>query len=227
MPRGGKRPGAGRKKTGKLVGGPHRVRPFLDPRHPVHVVLRSKRRLNWRNGRTYAVLRRVLGFSLGNPDFRICHISIQQRHLHLIVEAADRKALTLGIQSFTIRAARAINRDRRTRGKVFAFRYHDKQITTAMYARHALAYVLNNWRRHREDTAHKARAAHLDPYSSALSFDGWTRSFRLPPDYHPLPVSPAKTRLLRDDWRWYGLIDPRECPGPIAATPVGRHRVSV
>lgn len=144
MPRGGKRPGAGRKKTGKRVGGPHRVRPFLDPRHPVHVVLRSKRRLSWRTGRTYAVLRRVLAFALGNPDFRICHISIQQRHLHLIVEASSREALTLGIQTFSIRAARAINRDRHTRGKVFAFRYHDSQITTAKYARHALAYVLKN-----------------------------------------------------------------------------------
>ena len=144
MPRGGKRPGAGRKKTGKLVGGPHRTRPLLDARHPVHVVLRAKRRLSWRQARTYAVLRKVLAFFLGNPRFRICHISIQRRHLHLIVEAADREALTLGIQSFSIRAARAINRDRRTRGKVFAFRYHDKQITTAKYARHALAYVLKN-----------------------------------------------------------------------------------
>ena len=120
MPRGGKRPGAGRKKTGKLVGGPHRTRPLLDARHPVHVVLRAKRRLSWRQARTYAVLRKVLAFFLGNPRFRICHISIQRRHLHLIVEAADREALTLGIQSFSIRAARAINRDRRTRGKVFA-----------------------------------------------------------------------------------------------------------
>ena len=235
MPRGGKRPGAGRKKSGKLVGGPHRVRPFLDARHPVHVVLCSKRCLSWRTGRTYAVLRRVLAFALGNPDFRICHISIQQRHLHLIVEATSREALTLGIQSFSIRAARAINRDRHTRGKVFAFRYHDSQITTAKYARHALAYVLNNWRRHREDTAYRARTAHLDPYSSALSFEGWTKRFRIPADYHPLPVSPPKTRLLRDDWRWFGLIDPRECPGPMAAAgrpspmtaPVGRHRVSV
>jgi putative transposase len=153
MPRGGFRKGAGRKKTGKRVGSPHRPRPPLDARHPVHVVLRSHRKLSWREGRTYRVLRRVLGFYLGNPDFRICHISIQKRHLHLIVEAANRRALTLGMQSFAIRAAHALNNDWGSCGDVFEDRYHSSQIRTARYARHALAYVLNNWRRHREDFA--------------------------------------------------------------------------
>jgi REP element-mobilizing transposase RayT len=216
MARGGARAGAGRKKTGKRVGGPHRRRPEVDPRRPLHVVLRSEKRLSWRDGRAYRVLRRVLGFYLGNPDFRICHISIQKRHLHLIVEAASRKALTLGMKSFATRAARALNNDSGSCGKVFAYRYHSTQITTARYARHALAYVLNNWRRHREDFANgRMLTAYLDEYSSALSFDGWTMTFARPRDYEPLPVSAPETWLLRDGWKRYGRIDPHECPGPL------------
>jgi putative transposase len=219
MARGGFRKGAGRKKTGRRVGVPHRRRPELDARHPVHVVLRSHRKLSWREGRTYRVLRRVLGCYLGKPDFRICHISIQKRHLHLIVEAANRKALSLGMQSFAIRAARALNNDGGSCGDVFEDRYHSSQIRTARYARHALAYVLNNWRRHREDFANgRMLTAYLDEYSSAFGFDGWTMTFARPRDYDPLPVSKPETWLLRTGWRRYGLIDPHECPGPLEHT---------
>jgi REP element-mobilizing transposase RayT len=219
MARGGYREGAGRKKTGRRTGGSHRRRPELDPRHPVHVVLRSSRRLSWREGRTYRVLRRVLGFYLQEPGFRICHISIQKRHLHLIVEAAHRKALSDGMKSFATRAARAINNDSGSCGKVFTYRYHSTQIKTARYARHALAYVLNNWRRHREDFANgRMLTAYLDDYSSALGFDGWTMTFARPRDYEPLPVSAPQTWLLRDGWKRYGRIDPHECPGPLEHT---------
>lgn len=216
--RGGKRAGAGRKKTGKRVGGPHRSRPLLDARHPVHIVLRSRRRLNWRQRSTYDLLRRVLGYFLANPDFRIIHMSIQRRHLHLIVEAASREALSAAMKSFSTRVARALNKARRWRGKVWAYRYHATQITTDRHARHALAYVLNNWRRHREDASARTRHAMLDPYSSAVSFTGWTKRFSIPAGYEPLPVSAPRTALLLSSWTWWGLIDPWERPGPLAAT---------
>jgi REP element-mobilizing transposase RayT len=106
----------------------------------VHVVLRSTRRLSWRRGPTYRVLRRVLCGFLGREDFRIVHISIQENHLHLLVEAADRKALSAGMKSFAIRAARSLNRQDSGCGKVFAYRYHATQIKTARHARSALAY---------------------------------------------------------------------------------------
>lgn len=207
---------AGRKKSGKRVGGPHRRRPELDPRHPVHVTLRSTRRTSWRHRSTYEVLRSVLCFYLGNPDFRICHISIQKNHLHLIVEARSKQALSRGMQSFAIRAARALNREWGSCDEVFPDRYHESQIRTARYARHALAYVLNNWRRHREDFANgRLLTAYLDEYASGVSFDGWTIAFAKHPTHEPLPVSPPQTRLLRDDWKRYGKIDPHECPGPL------------
>ncbi len=216
--RGGKRAGAGRKKTGMCRDVPHRARPELDERHPLHVVvrMRKERRIGLRRGRMYTRMRKVIVRYLGRDDFRIVHLSIQQNHVHLIVEAASRRALSRGMQSFTINAARAINADHGSIGKVWEFRYHATQIRTARQARNTLAYVLNNWRRHRQDFANgKLLSAKLDPYSSALAFDGWTERFLVPDGYNPLPVSPPSTRLLKGDWRRFGLLDPFEAPGPL------------
>jgi hypothetical protein len=118
------------------------------------------------------------------------------------------------MQSFAINAARAIGRGP---GNVFAYRYHATQIKTPWHARHALAYVLNNWRRHREDVRSvKTLVAKLDPYASGVSFAGWAQRtrFRAPPGYEPLPVSSPATSLLRFDWQTFGLIALDEKPGP-------------
>ena len=86
----------------------------------------------------------------------------------------------------------------------------------AEWIAHRLAYVLDNWRRHRLDYEHAAaRSAQLDPYASGLAFHGWTRQFAPPQGYAPLPVSPPRTRLLAYAWRRYGPLDPRELPGPL------------
>jgi REP element-mobilizing transposase RayT len=212
---GGRRKGAGRPRKLRQHDAPHRKRPSLSASHPVHVVLRTTA---WtprlRCGAIYRALRRVLERYLGRADFRIVHISIQDNHLHLLVEAADRRALTRGMQSFAINAARAIQRGP---GKVFAYRYHATQIKTAKYARNALAYVLNNWRRHREDArTTKTLAAKLDPYASGLAFKGWSQRvrFETPPGYVPLPVSQPCTQLLVFDWQQFGRISLFEQPGP-------------
>ena len=38
-------------------------------------------------------------------DFRIVHYSIQNDHLHMLVEADDARALTNGMKSFVVRVA--------------------------------------------------------------------------------------------------------------------------
>jgi len=78
--------------------------------------------------------------------------------------------------------------------------------------------VLNNWRRHREDAASvKAADAYVDPYSTAIAFDGWKGfgRFAVPPGYTPLPSSEPTTWLLRVGWRKHGDIDVRGVPGPM------------
>lgn len=221
---GGARVGAGRKRSGKPRGGPHRRRPTLSPRHPVHVTLRLVRpMMPLRRGQTYDAIRRVLARFFGRTDFRVVHVSIQDNHLHFLIEAHDRRALSLGMQSLGINLAREINTALGNRcGKVFAERYHATQITTAKYARHALAYVLNNWRRHQQDYHNgRQRPAKLDPYASGISFTGWTGGVRFatPAGYPPLPVSPPETALLRHEWRRHGEIDPFELPGPATSWP--------
>jgi REP element-mobilizing transposase RayT len=216
---GGARAGAGRKPTGAKHDAPHRKRPALSSKHPVHVVLRARRDVpRLRTGRAYAAIRRVLVRCLGKADFRVVHLSIQKNHLHFLVEANDRRALTNGMQSLAINAARALNRELGREGKVFAFRYHATQITTTWQTRNALTYVLNNWRKHREDLENRrTMAARIDPYSSGISFTGWSidERFAVPPGYDPLPVSPPTTWLLSTGWRRHGRIDLFATPGPL------------
>jgi len=218
--RGGARPGAGRKKNPRRHDSPHSTRPLLSPKHPVHVVLRVMKCLpRLRQRDTYRAIRHTLTRYLGRDDFRVVHVSIQHNHLHLLVEAENRRVLSRAMQSFAINIARAINQSFKSWGKVFAHRYHATQIRTPFHARHALAYVLNNWRRHSEDRASvHTLEARLDPYASGMSFTGWAGvgRFTCPDGYVPLPVSPPRTRLLQVDWRQHGLIDLFETPGPVS-----------
>ncbi len=155
---------------------------------------------------------------IGRRDFRIVHTSIQGNHIHLLVEAGDERALSNGVRAFMISAARRLNVARRRSGKVFAARYHAVQLRTPRQVRSALAYVLNNWRRHNEDEAGIAqRRAIVDPYSTGILFDGWRDAparFTVPPGYEPLPVSGARSWLLTVGWRKHPLIGLREVPGP-------------
>jgi putative transposase len=215
---GGKRHGAGRKKN-KLRRDPeHRSRPRHRRYDPLHVVLRTRKDVGrLRRGPTYHAIRRALLRVADRSTFRVVHLSIQHNHLHFLVEAEDKLHLSRGMQALTISAAKAINASLGRTGKVFEYRYHATPITNPRQARHALAYVLNNWRRHQEDfTTPGAEQALLDPYSSAIAFDGWkARRFEVPEGYAPLPVSRPQTWMLAVGWREHGAIDVREIPGPL------------
>src|SRR5690348_13031822 len=137
-----RRPGP---KKRKGAGSPHKVRPEVAARHPVHVVLRVIRDVgNLRRRFTYKAIREATLTTALREDFRIVHLSIQRTHLHLIVEADHKAALALGMQGFQISAAKhlnaAISRDRpeRRRGTVFPDRYHAEVIKSPTQARHTL-----------------------------------------------------------------------------------------
>ncbi len=128
------------------------------------------------------------------------------------------------MKAFQISAAKLINRvlplvdGKRRRGSVFPDRYHLEVITNRRQARHALAYVLDNWRKHREDQVGVARTWLVDPFSSGCYFNGWKELegrdlfWRLPETYENLAVWFPKTWLLREGWKMYGLIRCREVP---------------
>src|SRR5882757_109587 len=199
-PRGGKRRGAGRPPKGARAGSPHKTRPPLAARYPVHVVLRAIGAVgNLRRRRVYHAIRFATYTTARREDFRIVHLSIQRTHIHLLVEADDKRALASGMQGFQISAAKqlnaAISRDRpgpRRRGTVFPDRYHAEIITSPRQARHALIYVLANWKKHQEDRSAKTRDWKIDWFSSAGVFPDWTEYgdaaflLRGPPGYDPL-----------------------------------------
>jgi REP element-mobilizing transposase RayT len=223
---GGKRPGAGRKPKGDRPGASHRARPVHDPRHPVHVTIRvvgSAAGLRCKN--MYLAVREATIITAKREDFRIVQMSIQRDHLHLIVEATSRAALSRGVRGFSISAARQINKaftarggDRRT-GRVIGERFHARPLTSPRAVRNTLAYCLGNWRHHGEDRAPSARTWKVDPYSSGALFAGWKELegspffWPLPPKYLPLIVLRPQTWLLRSWDRFHPLISAREVPG--------------
>jgi len=167
------RQGAGRKRSGPRHDPPHRARPDHKPWQPIHVVRRTRPDVpRLRRRKVYEAVRRALLVVAVRHAFRVVHLSIQRNHLHLLVEADDGRALSRGMQGLDISLARRINRACRRTGKVFAHRFHATPITSPRQTRNALAYVLNNWRRHREDRAEGCTAA-LDRFSTAIVFDGW------------------------------------------------------
>ena len=219
--RGGKRPGAGRPPKGPRSSERHAKREAFRRYQPVHVVARVANDVGeLRTSQAYRAVRKALVTTFIRDDFRVVHLSIQNTHLHLLVEAEHRTALSRGMQAFQISAARHLNaavskrRAKRRRGTVFVDRYHAKVIRSPRQARNALSYVLNNWRKHREDRKDGARSWILDPYSSAVHLDGW-RDYRvgaLPADYEPLPVWTPRCWLLKDGWRKHGLLGTHEIP---------------
>ncbi len=217
---GGKRAGAGRKRMKYRLDAPHRSRESFSQPSPVHVTMRCLRYIDHlRCDEIYRALSRVLlryrDDRFDGGSFRVIHLSLQDNHLHLIVEAANDGALERGMRSFTINASRAINGVLGTAGRVF-YRYHSRVIRTKRYARNCIAYVLGNWRRHRKDVVHgQLLSALLDRYSSAISFTGWNRKFRIPAGYEPLPVSSPTTSLLKSGWAFDGPLDPWQAPGPL------------
>ncbi len=138
--------------------------------------------------------------------FRICHFSVQSNHVHMIVEARDRQALTRGVQGLAIRMARAINRVLKRMGKVWSDRYHRRDLATPREVRSALVYVLNNFRKH----ATAART--IEPCSSARWFHGWRDLRRFAPRGEAPPVLSPRTWLLGTGWHRLGLIASMERP---------------
>jgi REP element-mobilizing transposase RayT len=223
--RGGKRRGAGRKPTGRRAGERHAARPDFKPHHALHVVMRVAPPVGTlRCRKMYKAMREATITAALRERFRIVHVSLQRNHVHLIVEAEHKAALASGMQGFAISAARHVNTalgdgERRRRGKVFADRYHVEVITTPTQARHAIKYVLSNFRKHREDREGLASTWLVDPYSSAISFPDWAelegQAWRWPirETYDPLVVRRPQSWLLREGWkRAGGPISAREIP---------------
>jgi hypothetical protein len=209
--RGGRRDRAGRKPTGIVS---HSARPPLASRFPVHVTMKLDPALpSLREGPLLPVLEDIFPRLRHRERFRLVHYSIQDHHLHLIVEAADKASLSKGIQGLAVRIARGINRALGRRGRVFSDRYFARILRTPREVRNGLAYVLNNTRHHAAQRRERLARNWIDDRSSGGCFDGWSERSALSPD-HTAPVAEARTWLLTKGWRRHGLLRINEVPGP-------------
>ena len=222
---GGKRRGAGRKPKAARAGERHDTRLEFKSYHALHVVMRVVPAVgSLRRRKMYKAMRDASITAALRERFRIVHISLQRTHVHMLVEAETKAALARGMQGFQISAARNINTAlgdgvRRRRGKVFAERYHLEVITSPTRARHAIGYVLGNWRHHGEDRDGVPSTWLVDPFSSGILFPDWQElqdkawMWPIRATYDPLVVFRPRTWLLSEGWKRAGVpISAREVP---------------
>jgi hypothetical protein len=169
---------------------------------------------------------RVLG-----EHFRIVHFSVDAKHVHLLVEATNRRWLSSGMSGLTIRTAQALNTLLGRRGKFWDDRWRGRALTSAREVREALVFVLANFRLHTQG----ALPPGVDGCSSAPWFDGFVgqraggsplpaaAGIPVEAEAEP-PVVPAESALLRSGWRALGLIGPAEAPKLPPARPASRER---
>jgi REP element-mobilizing transposase RayT len=203
----------------------HRSRAPFERGLPCHVTLRVRKDVpSLRSVRLVEEVERTFARGCERGDFRLVHYSLQGNHAHLVVEAADRRALGRGMMALGARLARAVNRVFQRSGPVLADRYHLTLLKNPTQVRNAIAYVLLNARRHAAKAGRKlSRATRFDPASSARWFDGWRRPLAEDaraserPFSAPVPAMPPVARprgwLLRQGWRRLGLLDPDDVPG--------------
>jgi putative transposase len=152
----------------------------------------------------FPALREALG-AANRADFRVIHFSIQQDHLHLIVEADGHDAFRSGMQGLASRCAWAVKLALGRRGRVWDHRYHAHPLGTPREVRAALVYVLLNFRKHL-----RARPG-IDGCSSGLWFTGWSQPATEPAGARP--VCHPRTWLAAIGWRrGGGPIDIAESP---------------
>jgi REP-associated tyrosine transposase len=200
---GGRRAGAGRKR-GLRPNVPHRPREVHRDDQPVHVTLRRAKGLpSLRSERLERVVRGAMRATTRarNGAFRVTDYSIQNDHVHLIVEAdevsehGEHVGLSRAMRSFVIRLALRLNKELgRIRGRVWSDRFHARELTSPSEVRKALVYLLGNHIKHGE-----WQVGLVDPFSSGPWFAGWMQVLERPPDASP--TERARTWLL--DWGWH------------------------
>ena len=84
----------------------HKMRERFSKTRPFHVTLRVVEAVGkLRRRDAYHAIRKAMQTTLSRTNFRIVHISLEDDHVHLIVEADNDGALARGMQSFEISAA--------------------------------------------------------------------------------------------------------------------------
>jgi REP-associated tyrosine transposase len=212
--RGGWRRCAGRKKKPGAVS--HDTRPSISSQHPQHVTIRLVAGApNLAHEYLMKVIRRAIAES-HKADFGIVEFNVLGNHLHLMIEAADKRALARAMQGFQVRLAKRLNSALKRKGKWFAHRYHARSLTTPREVRNVLRYVLLNRKHHAAEK--RFNKIWVDPYSSGPWFTGWAAPISkyawMVEDLvtQPAPTRPASVWLLTTGWKKHGPLRFDEAP---------------
>ncbi len=192
----------------------HGLRAALAARFPAHVTMKLLQGLpRLRNPREYAALRAAFRAGCDRAGFRLIHYAVLNDHLHFLVEAEGRTALSRGLQGLAIRIAKTLNKLWQRRGTVFADRYHDRVLTSPREVRNALVYVLGNGKKHAASGRAVTVPQAIDTFTSAPWFDGFREPLTVRGlDAVPRPVTASRTWLLTSGWRRHGLLSVHELP---------------
>src|SRR5688572_21520111 len=141
---GGRRSGAGRKPGKGRRRVPHRIRESMNRHTPALITLRLVDEIpTLRDRRLFGMIWDAMVEGRERLGGRLIHFSTQSNHIHMIVEAENKKALSRFMAGLKIRIARAINRAMGRSGRVFADRYHPRILRTPTQVRNAIRYVMN------------------------------------------------------------------------------------
>ena len=112
----------------------------------------------------------------GATHFQVVHFTIQKDHLHLIVEANDKRGLSRGVGGLEVRIARVINTVLGRKGCFWSERYHRRDLRTPTDTRNVLRYVLMNVQKHARRAARASIRARRRRRSTASRVRrNWTK----------------------------------------------------
>jgi REP element-mobilizing transposase RayT len=185
-----------------------------DANHPVHVTIRRVRLAPiFRTERLRAVILGELK-SARQKGVRVVQHSIQDDHLHLMIEGRDAGDLSAQMRKLFSRIAMSINAAVGRRGSLFRDRHHRHELSTPREVRNALVYILFNARKHARGADARTRReawAAPDAFSSAPWFADWADG--RPPIATNTPLARPETWLARVGWkRGRGAIRLDETP---------------
>ena len=212
--RGGWRRRAGRKKKPGAVS--HDARHEFASYHPQHVTIRLVDGAP-KLAREYLMklIRQVIAES-HKDGFRIIEFNVLDNHVHLIIEAANKRALARGVQGFKVRLAKRLNSALKRHGKLFGPRYHTRSLCSPRDVFNTLRYVLLNRKHH---AAEKRFSKYwVDPFSSAPWFTGWAEPISkyawMVQDLivQPAPTKPPSVWLLTTGWKQHGPLSFSDTP---------------
>ena len=191
---GGRRKGAGRKPEGTRAGMPHRARPKLGGREPVHVTWRMAKGVpSLRGPRCRGVVREALEEARDGDAFRVVEWAALPSHLHLVVECAGARALANGLRSLASKLLRRLGRTAGVRGPLVVDRFHAHVLGTLREAVNAVRYVRDDRRRHLVE-----HAAAVEAVAPGCGPAAPPPTFRDPlSSASPTWLSAARTWLLR------------------------------